>query len=124
MVCTTDIGALHVARRKSAWLSEMGVAGKVSVILNGIERRGALLVHDIEKIVQLPVRYLIPDGASEITKAVRKGLAVEGSSPLAKQIETIARDIAEGVSVIKKASASRRFVEYFSVSHAAIESKG
>ena len=124
MVCTTDIGALHVARRKSAWLSEMGVAGKVSVILNGIERRSTLLVSDIEKIVQLPVRYLIPEGASEITTAVRKGVAVEGSSPLAKQIETIARDIAEGVSVSKKASPGRRFVEYFSVSHAAIESKG
>jgi pilus assembly protein CpaE len=124
MVCTTDIGALHVARRKTAWLSEMGVAGKVSVILNGIERRSALLVRDIEKIVQLPVRYLIPEGASEITRAVRKGVAIEGSSPLAKQIETIARDIAEGVSVIKKASAGRRFVEYFSVSHAAIEGKG
>jgi pilus assembly protein CpaE len=124
MVCTTDIGALHVARRKTAWLSEMGVAGKVSVILNGIERRSALLVRDIEKVVQLPVRYLIPEGASEITRAVRKGVAIEGSSPLAKQIETIARDIAEGVSVIKKASAGRRFVEYFSVSHAAIEGKG
>lgn len=68
--------------------------------------------------------YLIPEGASEITRAVRKGVAIEGSSPLAKQIETIARDIAEGVSVIKKASAGRRFVEYFSVSHAAIEGKG
>jgi len=124
MVCSTDIGALHVARRKSAWLSEMGVTDKVSVILNGVERRASLLAHDIQKIVQIPVRYSIPEGAGEITRAVQKGIAIEGSSALAKQIETIARDISEGVSVVKKASAGRRFVEYFSVSHAAIERKG
>jgi pilus assembly protein CpaE len=118
LVCTPDIGALHVARRKSDWLRDLRLADKVSVVLNSTERRTTFSVGDIERIVQLPVSYLLPSSSTEIARAVQKGAIVEGSSPLAKQIAMIAGDMTATRPAVKKPNAVRRFVEYFSVSAA------
>jgi pilus assembly protein CpaE len=118
LVCASDIGALHVARRKSVWLRDLGLADKVSVILSCVERKNALLVRDIERIIQMPVRYVVPHASGEIARAAQKGAAIEGSSSFAKQIELIALEIGDGASLFKKPNAVRRFVEYFSISAA------
>jgi pilus assembly protein CpaE len=118
LVCTPDISCLHVARRKSSWLRDLSLTDRVSVVLNRFERRSTLSVSSIERIIQLPVRYLLPDGAHEIARAVEKGVILEGSSPLAKQIANLAADIAPAKPAGKKANPVRRFVEYFSVSPA------
>jgi pilus assembly protein CpaE len=118
LVCNSDIGALHVAYRKSSWLRDLGLADKVSVILNCMERRSALSVADIERIIQMPVRYPVPAGAAEILRAVQKGLPIEGTSALAKQIGKIAADMVQLRPIVKKPSPVRRFIEYFSVSAA------
>jgi pilus assembly protein CpaE len=118
LVCTPDIGALHVARRKAAWFHDLRLTDKVAVVLNCAERRGTLGMEEIERIVQLPVRYMVPASANEIAKAVSKGAVLEGSSPLAKQIARIAGDMVTTRPGAKKSNPVRRFVEYFSVSAA------
>lgn len=118
LVCTPDIGALHLARRKAIWFQDVRLTDKVSLVLNCAERRGAISVEEIERIVQMPVRYLVPASANEIAKAVQKGAVVEGSSPLAKQIARIAGDMVTTRPGAKKPNPVRRFVDYFSVSAA------
>ena len=118
LVCTPDIGALHLARRKANWFHDLRLNDKVSLVLNCAERRGALSVDEIERIIQLPVRYLVPASANEIAKAVQKGALIEGSSPLAKQIARIAGDMVTTRPSGKKSNPVRRFVDYFSVSAA------
>jgi pilus assembly protein CpaE len=118
LVTTPDIGALHLARRKAAWLHELRLTDKVALVLNCVERRGGLAVAEIERIIQLPARYLVPASANELAKAVRNGAVLQGSSPLAKQIARIAADMVTARPNSKKSNAVRRFVEYFSVSAA------
>jgi pilus assembly protein CpaE len=118
LVCTSDIGALHLARRKASWFQDLRLTDKVSLVLNCAERRGGLSVEEIERIVQLPVRYLVPASANEVAKAVQNGSVIEGSSSLAKQIARIAGDMVTIRPSGKKSSPMRRFVEYFSVSAA------
>jgi len=118
LVCTPDIGALHLARRKAAWFHDLRLTDKVSLVLNCGDRRGALSVEEIERIVQLPVRYLVPSSANEVAKAVQKGAVIEGSSALAKQIARIAADMVTARPSTKKLNPVRRFVDYFSVSAA------
>ncbi|HTS51328.1 MAG TPA: hypothetical protein VMH05_25445 [Bryobacteraceae bacterium] len=117
LVCTPDTAALHLARRKSNWLRDLGLADKVSVVLNCVERRNTLSVADIERIIQLNVHYLLPDSALEVSRAVQKGVPIQGSSPLAKQIARIAEDIS-AKEIVKKRNPVRRFVDYFSISAA------
>jgi Flp pilus assembly CpaE family ATPase len=118
LVCTPDVGALHVARRKSNWLRDLHVVDKVVVVLNRVERRSSFSLKDIEHIIQLPVRYMLPDAVPEISQAVHNGIALEGSSPLAKQIDRIAGDMFGDKKVQKNSNVVRRFVEYFSISPA------
>jgi len=118
LVCTPDIGALHVARRKASWLKDLRLTDKVWVVLNCIERRSTLSVDDIQRIIQLPVRHLLPAGASEISRAVQKGAVLDTSSALGKTILRIAEEMTAERRSAKKPNAVRRFVEYFSVSAA------
>ena len=119
LVCTPDIGALHLARRKASWFHDLRLTDKVSLVLNCAERRGTLAVEEIERIVQLPVRYLVPASANEIAKAVRrKARFWRDPRQLAKQINRIASDMVTARPPGKKSNPVRRFVEYFSVSAA------
>jgi Flp pilus assembly CpaE family ATPase len=118
LVCTPDIGALHVARRKATWLRDLRLTDKVSVVLNCVERRNTLSVDDIQRIIQLPVRHMLPASAAEISRAVQKGAVLDASSGLGKHIARIAAEMTATRPPAKKTGPVRRFVEYFSVSAA------
>lgn len=118
LVCTPDIGALHVARRKASWLQDLRLTDKVSVVLNCVERRSTLSVDDIQRIIQLPIRHLLPASAGEISRAVQKGAVLDTASGLGKHIARIAEEMAATRPPGKKPGAVRRFVEYFSISAA------
>lgn len=118
LVCTPDIGALHVARRKCQWFLEMQLTDRVSIVLNCVERRSTLSVKEIERIVQLPVHYLLPAGAKDLAKTVHKGEILDARCPLGKQIAAIAADMVPVKSLVDRPSPMRRFVDYFSVSPA------
>jgi pilus assembly protein CpaE len=118
LVCTPDIGALHVARRKAGWLQDLRLTDKVSVVLNCVDRRAALSVDDIQRIIQLPVRHIVPANAGEISRAVQRGAILDPSSGLGKHIALISNELVAGRPASKKPNAVRRFVEYFSVSAA------
>jgi pilus assembly protein CpaE len=118
LVCTPDIGALHVARRKAQWFRDLQLTDKVCVVLNCMDRRSALSVKEIEQIIQLPVRYLLPEGGKDIARAVQKGQLLGADCPLGRQLATIAADMMPARSGTRKANPMRRFVDYFSVSPA------
>jgi Flp pilus assembly CpaE family ATPase len=115
MVCTPDIGALHVARRKAQWFRDLQLTDKVSVVVNCIAGQSSLSVQDVERIIQLPVRYQLPSGTKDVSKAVQKGGILDAGCALGRQIAAIAQDMTPSKSMGVKASPMRRFVEYFSV---------
>jgi pilus assembly protein CpaE len=118
LVCTPDIGALHVARRKASWLQDLRLADKVAVVLNCAERRSTLSVDDIQRIIQLPVRHILPANTGDISRAVQKGAILDSSSGLGKHIARIASELIAGRPASQKPNVVRRFVEYFSISAA------
>jgi pilus assembly protein CpaE len=118
LVCTPDIGALHVARRKASWLQDLRLADKVSVVLNCVDRHSSLSVDDIQRIIQLPVRHILPVNTGDISRAVQKGAILDRSSGLGKHIARISSELTSGRPASHKPNAVRRFVEYFSISAA------
>jgi pilus assembly protein CpaE len=115
LVTTSDIGALHMAKRKADALQTLGVQNKVSVIINRAEGRGSMAIRDVEAILQLPVRFSVGSSEKEIAEAIRAGKALDGRSPLVKQIENIAQRISPGAASGGGAKL-RKFIETFSVS--------
>jgi Flp pilus assembly CpaE family ATPase len=87
-------------------------------VLNCVDRRSALSVEDIQRIIQLPVRHMVPANTADITRAVQKGAVLDGSSGLGKHIARIAAELSAGRPPSQKPNAVRRFVEYFSISAA------
>jgi len=118
LVCTPDIGALHVARRKASWLQDLRLTEKVAVVLNCVERRSTLSVDDIQRIIQLPVRHILPANTADIARAVQQGAILDSSSGLGKHIARISAELTAGRPAYQKPNAVRRFVEYFSISAA------
>lgn len=117
LVFAPDTAALHVARRKSNWLRELGLEDRISLVLNCVQRRNTFSVADLERIIQLKIQYMLPASPEEISRAVQKGIPIQGSLPLARQIGRIASEIS-ATETEKKRSPVRRFVDYFSISAA------
>lgn len=116
LVCTSDVTGLHMAKRKAIALHNLQLGDKISVVINHAERRSMLPLADIEKLLQSPVRFTLPSDVKTVACAVQRGQAIQGSSPLATQIETLAQSIV-GTSVGNPTRGSaRRFIEFFSVS--------
>jgi pilus assembly protein CpaE len=116
LVCTADIGALHMARRKCDQLRSLDLHHKVSAIVNRAGGRSAIAIADIESILEVPVRFTVAEAEKEITEATRKGVAIEGRTPLALQIEAIARHLIPSLPVLQRSPRARRFIEFFSIS--------
>jgi Flp pilus assembly CpaE family ATPase len=115
MVCTPDIGALHVARRKAQWFHDLQLTDKVSVVVNNVDGRNTLSIPDIERIIQIPVRYVLPSGIKDVSRAVQNGAILDAGCALGKKIAAIAAEMAPAEAAAIKPSPVRRFVEYFSV---------
>lgn len=118
LVCTPDIGALHVARRKAQWFRDLRLTDKVAVVLNCVDRNSTLSVAEIERIIQMPVRYQLPAAAKDVSKAVQKGEILNPDCSLGRHIAAIAAEMMPAKSSVKRPSPVRRFVDYFSVSPA------
>jgi len=114
LVCTGDVGALHLARRRAKWFEDLRVTEKVSLVLNAGTR--ALSTADVERVVGLPVRHVLPSDARAVSKAVSQGGLPDSSSALARQLSKIAAEMVPARRTATGRTVLRRFVEYFSIS--------
>lgn len=91
LVCTSDIGVMHMAQRKAEQLRALDLDAKTSVIVNRSGGLRMMSTSDVESIVQLPVRFSVANAEKEIAEATRAGAALEGRASVVTQIENIAR---------------------------------
>ena len=115
LVCTSDLGTLHMAQKKADMLQSLGIQSRVSVILNRVQPRGSMVLRDIEEVLHLPVRFTLPPAEAEIVAATQKAVALEGNSPIARVMESVARRMIGNVEVLAPKTTPRRLIEFFSV---------
>jgi pilus assembly protein CpaE len=115
LVCGSDLAGLHMGRQKIQRLHSLQLLNRVSVVLNRRDKNSLLSVPAIEDILGLPVRVTVPADERSIAEAVQSGTGVNPKGPFGKQIEVIARGMAEGVSEGQAPRPKRKFIEYFSI---------
>ncbi|MFN7935732.1 MAG: hypothetical protein U0R19_20555 [Bryobacteraceae bacterium] len=115
LVCTPDVGALHLAKAKTDLLRQLGAISRVSVLMNRTQGRTAVSISDIEDILQLPVRFTLPPAEKEIAAATQRAVPIEGRSAIAAQLETLGRRMAPQSAAPHEDSRMRSFLEFFSV---------
>jgi len=112
LVCSPDLGVLHLAKRRTEALRRLGLGVAVSVIMNRADGRGSLPISEVEQILEVPVSFSVPSAYARIAEATRKGAVLDGQIPLVRQIENIARHIRPiGGTWEPK---GRKFIELFS----------
>jgi pilus assembly protein CpaE len=115
LVCTADVAGLHMAKRKAEALQRLQLHENVTVLLNRTDKRSSLSIGDVEKILDLPVRFTIPSDERAVARSVNSGQPIQSGSPIASQIDAIAKSIA-GSAAGGAAPSKQRFVDYFSIS--------
>jgi Flp pilus assembly CpaE family ATPase len=119
LVFKADMTGLHMAKRKSEALRRLQHGDKVSALINQAEGRATLPLSEVEKLLQMPVRFTLPRDEKTVAEAVLHGSAVEPKSKLGAQIEALAKSLT-GTPVARPTlpAAAGRFLEHFSVAPA------
>jgi Flp pilus assembly CpaE family ATPase len=118
LVCTSEVGTLHMAKRKAEMLQSLGMQNRVSVVLNRVQSRGSMEIRDIEQVLRLPVLHTLPAADSEIVAATASAVALEGNSPISAAMEHLARrmtGVIPSADPTAQKTKPRRFIDFFSV---------
>jgi pilus assembly protein CpaE len=118
LVCTSEVGTLHMAKRKAEMLQSLGIQNRVSVILNRVQSRGSMEIRDIEQVLRLPVLHTLPAADNEIVAATANAVALEGNSPISTAMENLARrmtGVAQSAQPAVQKTKPRRLIDFFSV---------
>ena len=110
---TADMTGLHMAKRQAEALRRLQLIDKVSGLISQVEGRLPLPMGEIEKLLQVPVRFILPRDDKSINEAAMQGAAVRRDSKFGAQIEAVAKSIALGpVPELSKPVTTRRFLDF------------
>ena len=113
LVCTPEIPSLHLAREKIAFLRNLDLDGRLSVILNRVHKKPIFTKEQVEDVVGVPVVESFGNDYHAVNKAMAEGRVIETDSELGKQFARFARVLLDKQKDAPKET-KRRFLEFFS----------
>lgn len=118
LVTTPEVAAVHLAHVRMRSLNDLGLADKVSLVLNRKDHwRGHLDAPTVAEAVGIPVAYSIGNDYQTCSEAIVKGAAVPGTSEIGRGIMNLAHSLtAEGSQKTIPTGLGRKFLEFFHVS--------
>jgi Flp pilus assembly CpaE family ATPase len=93
LVCTPEMASLHLGREKLALLREVNPDGRVSVLLNRVQRRQAIPLPEIENLLGCPVEMSFANDYAGVHKALNEGREVDPASELGGQYRQFASSL-------------------------------
>jgi pilus assembly protein CpaE len=112
LVCTGEIPSLHLAREKLAFLRDMGLSGRVSVVLNRVRKNPMFSQTQVEELLGQPVVRVFPNDYEAANQAVEEGKLFDSGSELGRSFAEFAAQLVDQPEV-KQAASKRRFLDYF-----------
>jgi Flp pilus assembly CpaE family ATPase len=114
LVTTPEIPSMHLARTRLRQLTDLQLAPQVRLIVNRVEKKGAIGPDQVAKTVGLPVYASFPNDYIEVQKAFLEGKQISPASALGKQLKPFAESLAKD-PVTSAAPKKRRFLEVFAL---------
>jgi Flp pilus assembly CpaE family ATPase len=112
LVCTGEIPSLHLAREKLAFLRDMGLSGRVSVVLNRVRKNPMFSQEQVEELLGQPVARAFPNDYMAVNHAVEEGKLLDPGTELGKNFADFAAKLMEQPEV-KPAPGKRSFLDFF-----------
>lgn len=94
IVCTPEIPALHLARKKIQLLQSLDLGGRVCVLLNRAQKRPLITIKETQHLLGVPVYLEFPNDYRGVHTALTQGKAVEAGSELGRQFTRLAARVA------------------------------
>ena len=115
LVCTPEIPSLHLAREKVGFLRNLDMDGRISVILNRVQKKPLFSKEQVEDVLGLPVLETFGNDYHAVNRSVADGKLLDPQSELGKQFDKFARHLLDKKHEAPKAQTKRKFLEFFSV---------
>jgi Flp pilus assembly CpaE family ATPase len=112
LVCTGEIPALHLAREKLAFLRDMGLSGRVSVVLNRVRKNPMFSQTQVEELLGQPVVRVFANDYDAVNQAVEGGKLLDPGSDLGQSFVEFAAQLMDQPEV-KQSASKRRFLDFF-----------
>jgi len=112
LVCTGEIPALHLAREKLAFLRDMGLSGRVSVVLNRVRKNPMFSQTQVEELLGQPVARVFGNDYIAVNHAVEEGKLLDSGTELGQSFAEFAAQLMDQPAV-KPAESKRRFLDFF-----------
>ena len=112
LVCTAEIPALHLAREKLVFLRDMGLSGRVSVVLNRMRKNPLFSQAQVEELLGQPVVRVFANDYMAVNQAVEEGKLLDPGTELGQSFAEFAGQLMDQPEV-KQLSSKRRFLDFF-----------
>ncbi|MCZ2148105.1 MAG: hypothetical protein LC126_10030 [Bryobacterales bacterium] len=86
LICTPELPAMYLARKKYALLKSMDLADRVSLLLNRYKPGLAIGPEEVEDAVGLPVAMALPNDYNGVHAALSAGTQISANSALGRKI--------------------------------------
>ena len=111
LVCTGEVPTLHLAREKLAFLRELGLGARVSIVLNRLERNPLFSKKQMEDLLGVPVTRTFPNDYQSVNRAIEAGALLDTDSELGRSFAEFAAQLMDQPGA-KPESPKNRFLEF------------
>ncbi|MBL8233405.1 MAG: hypothetical protein JNL98_33220 [Bryobacterales bacterium] len=93
LLCTPELSALHLARRRLEDLKVRGLSDRVKIVLNRYSQKAVLRRDTVEDVLGAEVSYVIANDYASLQTALTNGRPVDVATPLGRAFNDMANAI-------------------------------
>jgi pilus assembly protein CpaE len=114
LVCTPEVGALHLAREKLAVFRTLDMEDRVNVLVNRIgTEHNEIGLDDVERLIGRPAFYFFPNDYKEINRALKAGKLVRSDTGIGRCYSGFAKQILDLDANKAATKPKRRLIQFF-----------
>lgn len=118
LVTTPEVVAVHLAQARLESLTDLGLADRVSLILNRKDRRSDHLEDaEVAHMLDIPVAYSFTNNYDHVQKSILGGSPVAQNSDVGQNVLNLAHSMVMELPGKEVQPHRRRFLEFFHVPH-------
>jgi pilus assembly protein CpaE len=116
LVCTPEIPALHLARKKIQLLQSLDLGDRICVLLNRSQKRPLITTEQIQQLLGVAVYQELPNDYRGVHNALTLGKAVDPNTELGKQFTRLAQRVTQRKpSTTGDAKKKKSIMDFFNV---------
>ena len=115
LVCTPEIPALHLARKKIQLLQSLDLGDRLCVLLNRAQKRPLITTAQIQELLGVGVYQEFPNDYLGVHNALTMGKAVDSNTTLGRQFTELAQRVTQRKTAAGAGPKKKSLMDFFNV---------